>query len=869
MRLVERAAVVACLFVCPLLFFTDLTRNPYITQITLLNLAILVAAGAFLARETAPLRRLRTPIELPLAAWAGACLLSWLVSYAGHAAFFRPAIVNEGLRNGVFLVVNAFLVFFIAVAAARQSQDWSAPALGPWIVVTVGWGALWLLFPQLRGPGAAAVDTWGLFWDGYGALVWAVGVAGVLWLCRKGRAIDFLHLGVAAGFLASAYGVLQYFNVELIWPHALNPYGGRSVSTFGNPNFMSSYLVLALPLAVLWFVRSDGRRRLAYAVAALTMEAALLCSLTRSSWIGALVAVAALAASADVRKAIAEDPRPVGLLAGIGLAMAVLWPQSLINASYEPSVIGRVKEIGALLKPGASYSPFHQRVLIWRCAWMMGRENPLTGKGFGLFELFYPFYQGPILVAADFFRNMRTHANNAHDEILEVFSQTGLVGLGAYAWLWVAFFRSMMPRLKKDALGDGAVVACAAGAAGMLIDNLLNVSLHFAVPAFWFWWLVGTAVGANGSPAGSEAEAAPAAAAPAKKKEAKAAKAPAAAPPVAVRQLGLAAAFLVLAWFGWYYVRVWVREVDYFAGFKLLREGQGPAAVHELEESKRWGPPEVNAIYELGNAYARTNQFAQAAQTYRDALDANTGYDEIFFNLAAVESGHLGQVDQAIDDFRMAWWINPLSNEIYNSLDNLLLHEPAKHLDDALFYLGKAVHFFPDNPAHWNNLGYAETLAKDYPAAERAYIQALTIDPSLSVAEQNLAVLAKRVGGPPPPILVRLNDLRDLDARVAKRDFSDATLALAQKLSREFPEMPKVQFLWGSLLLQRRRPDQAVAPLEWVVAHAPDNSWAHSNLGEAYLLLNRRDDAVRELRAALSADPNNQRAALRLKQLGA
>jgi len=30
------------------------------------------------------------------------------------------------------------------------------------------------------------------------------------------------------------------------------------------------------------------------------------------------------------------------------------------------------------------------------------------------------------------------------------------------------------------------------GVAGMLVDNLLNVSVHFAVPAFIFWWWVGS-----------------------------------------------------------------------------------------------------------------------------------------------------------------------------------------------------------------------------------------------------------------------------------------------------------------------------------------------------------------------------------------
>ena len=90
------------------------------------------------------------------------------------------------------------------------------------------------------------------------------------------------------------------------------PYGGRSVSTFGNPNFLSSYNLLLLPAALACFIeaRSVGRR-LVYGTAALALQAALLCTMTRSSWAGALAAVALLLAlSRDLRRAAALAPRP-------------------------------------------------------------------------------------------------------------------------------------------------------------------------------------------------------------------------------------------------------------------------------------------------------------------------------------------------------------------------------------------------------------------------------------------------------------------------------------------------------------------------------------------------------------------------------
>src|SRR5207248_1948758 len=144
--------------------------------------------------------------------------------------------------------------------------------------------------------------------------------------------------------------------------------------------------------------------------------------------------------------------------------------------------------------------------------------------------------------------------------------------------------------------------------------NLLNVSLHFAVPAFTFWFAAGLALGAA-----------------------------ARTKPARLVPKALAAALAVLAVLGCgYWVRTWEREVWYFAGFKLLRQSEQlpslrPSAIRALETSRDWGPPEVNALYELGNSYARSDRFVDADKAYGQAIDANAGYDEIYYNVAAIK----------------------------------------------------------------------------------------------------------------------------------------------------------------------------------------------------------------------------------------
>ncbi|MDD5656782.1 MAG: tetratricopeptide repeat protein [Elusimicrobia bacterium] len=844
-----RFLLVAAHFVCPLLFFTNLTRNPYVTQIALLNIIMALAAALYVARgavSRTELRPPRTPLDGPWAAVAALSLLSWTVAYFGHAAFFRPAIVAEGSRNGMFLLLNAMVPFYLSACLPWDDGGPEGVDLGWWSFATLAWGLLWLMYPALRGAPSASAAPWAQLWDPYGGALWVAGLAAFAWLCRRGRAGDFLHLALAVGFLASVYGVCQYFNHEFIWPTALNPYGGRSVSSFGNPNFLSSYNVVLLPIAAALFVEArTSARRLCYGAVFLALEAALLCSMTRSSWAGAALGLGLLALSPGLRGAAARAARPCGLLGAAAAAMLLLWPESSISTGYTPSVLGRLAEVSQAAKADAAYSPWHQRVLIWTCAWLMGAENPLTGQGYGLFELFYPFYQGPLLGAVEALRHLRTHANNAHNELLETWAQTGILGLGALLWTWTVFAAAAWRWIRSRGKASAAWFGAAAGCAGMLADNLFNVSVHFAVPGFMFWWAAGLAMGVPAREEGLRRRIAPAAA----------------------RGLAAAAALAAVG-LSWQWVRVWNREVRYFAGFKLLRQGDLPRAVKELEASRAWGPNEVNAVYELGNAYARSERYPDADRAYGEALRANAGYDEIYFNIAAVKSSRLGQVDAALDYFRVAAWINPMSAEAYNSMSAILLQDPRRRGGEAREVLERAVRMFPRSARHWHNLGYLNAVEKRWPQAIAAYTRALVEAPDMAASEAGLSAAVAAGRAPRPAILDALAELRGLEARLGRNDLSQASLDIALRLAQRFPEMSKARFLAGTLLLVRNRPAEAAAHLEWVVAREPRHVSALTHLAHALIATGNAKAAARYLHQALAADPGNAAAKEGLRILG-
>ncbi len=332
-----------CHFVCPLLFFTDLTRNPYFFQITLLNASIclIVVLSAVSALKNRRWEFSKSALDFPWAVWLGICFASILYSYFGHASFFRPAILSESFRIMFFTVVNCFFVYWISKNIPASSDPVDVP-VSSWSLLFIIWVLLWALYPALKGTTAAGAGIWSHVWNSYGGMLWLAGLGTAFWLVRGGRQEDFWHLAFIAGAIAAGYGILQYFRIEWIWPKVLNPYGNRAVSTFGNPNFISSYLVILLPLVAAYFLKAKTlTRRLFYGFIFLLYAGLLTSSLTRSSWAGAVVALSFLLFFKEYRMKIAASKRLFICLACCMVLIVLLWPDSS-RKGYQPVVIKRM-----------------------------------------------------------------------------------------------------------------------------------------------------------------------------------------------------------------------------------------------------------------------------------------------------------------------------------------------------------------------------------------------------------------------------------------------------------------------------------------------------------------------------------------------
>ncbi|MBN1823549.1 MAG: tetratricopeptide repeat protein [Endomicrobiales bacterium] len=771
------------LFVTPIVFFTDLTRNPYYFQIVLVNaLTVFIWALWLLwGMKKKTINVIGTPLDVPLFALVVVATVSWGMALFENrgSEFIIYSVYSEGLKRWLYLVVNAALVYYLAVHFVDDDN-------------------------------------------------------------RSG----FIHAVFLASFVASVYGILQYFGMEIIWPKILNPFGsGRCVSTFGNPNFLSSYLVLIIPVMYVYFV--NARSAIAsgmYLVFMLACYAALLCTFTRSSWLGLFVAMVVLVFLLFVKmrdEILGKWKKCLLIPAAAAIIIFVFWPRSTIGAG-NPSVLDRLVESSST-KGVKYYGSYDQRRLIWSCAWHMVRENPFFGKGWGCFELFYPFYQGKHLFLEDYI-SFRTHANNAHNEVMEIWSQLGTVGLGVYIWLFAALFLTSL-RLFRDLNEEKKALAMAlfASLCGMMTDNMLNVSVHFAIPGFLYWWHMGMLVGLAAGDRKS----------------------------IKVDTTFKKALVILLVILGALAIKRYYcnfrGEINYFTGFKLSKKNILQGAIPALEKAHRCQRFEVNNNYELANCYARAGERKKALAMYKEALRANAGYDEIYFNMATVLA-QTGRTADSIPEYTRALNINPLSLEAYGALGSLFLQDTDRYAGAGVKLFEQCVHFFPENKDIWNNLGFLYTKAGMEEDAVKAYKKAFEINPDFELAKKNLMLVLAKQGK-------RDRQIEEYDAFMARtekaiidKDWQRA-FAAAKRLVELGPNSFKAHLYLANINFTLGKIEDAVSQYLEALRIEPNNVSATNNLALAYFELRQYDRARQCFVRVLELSPDNESAKQKLAEI--
>jgi len=774
------------IIISPLVFFTDLTRNPYYFQIVFAQAGMVLIWILILIKQKGMIVHYTNPFEKPMLMFYLWAIITWIISmfFLNHnyhvpelleyskqiykKNYLFMSMFNEGFKKFLFTITNILLVYFFATNYVNEKN-----------------------FSKIY------------------------------------------YTFFIVGAVASIYGILQYFGIELIWPKVLNPFGGRCVSTFGNPNFLSSFLILLFPLMFVEYL--DGKNMLLMFILMITYFCALLCTLTRSSWAGLFVSLlyfCFLFLQIDKQVLIKNIKRMLIIFVSLTI-LFIVWPKSPVGENSSP--IGRITEIQLAKEV---YSPLHQRFLIWLCGFDMVKEKFFTGKGWGLFELFYPFYQGKYLFIKKL--SHRTHANNAHNEILEVWSQTGTIGLGLYFLFILTFFvySYKLTKVQQDVYKKMLIVALSSSILAMLVDNLLNVTIHFCVPAFLYFFNLGVLPTFDHTRKQKTVNLSNSAT-------------------IFVIFVGLLIIIkLFLNFLG---------EINYFKGFKYSKRNELQLALYYLSKANKFQRYEVNNNYELANTYARLKRHEEAIYYYYEALASNCGYDEIHFNLATVLM-QKQDIQQAKLHYTQSLFINPLSKDAYAALGSLFLTDVEENLLAGIKLFEQATKVFPLEKDFYNNLGYLYIKnGQEYKALE-CYQKALEIDPNFEYARRNYTTLVKKLGIKDDIISFYNTSLQQIIKDVEQKKFDDAEQKCYNVL-KVFPNDVTTKFYLANIYFSKGLLDKAINIYKQLLQLQPDNLNIRYNLAIALLRQKNFVEAEEHLNYILSKQPDNNLVKEQLNQI--
>ncbi len=266
---------------------------------------------------------------------------------------------------------------------------------------------------------------------------------------RENEMIILIQMLVLTAVLAAAVGIGKYaFGISQ-----------RASSTTSGPYTLSLYLVAALPFAL--FFAGDSRffKNRQYAFAAIAvLVLGVIFSLDRMHWI-------VMAATLVVVAIITKDRRPLIAFVLVMTAAVLVVPEVALRFQLTLTFL--------------SHST--GRDVLWRGAAMLYADHPLVGFGPRTFREIFPLMS----------ELSDKGAGSWHNDFLQVYMESGLVGLVPLLWLITAAFSSVIKAfrstklslLHRQILFPLLVSASVFFIAGGMLDTIVGMVFRFNLAA--------------------------------------------------------------------------------------------------------------------------------------------------------------------------------------------------------------------------------------------------------------------------------------------------------------------------------------------------------------------------------------------------
>lgn len=282
--------------------------------------------------------------------------------------------------------------------------------------------------------------------------------------------------------ILSIYGIFQYFGIDPFPRDFIREKWKLTFATFGNPNFMASYLVMMIPFAINAYIKEQKNIGL---IIYTILFFCLLCTRTRGSWIGVTIAILSYFVFSF---SFSIHTKPMLIRHAIIVFLTIIIISSfnqISNGGFTQRFTSISSEAAEVLNNGDNAEKGGgSRIFIWRRVIELIKERPFFG--FGIENLAEPFvekYETEMIEKYGYI----LFVDKAHNEYLHIAVTTGIPSLLVYLIFILQVLKSGVKQLSVSSK-HWPIIAALVGYLSQAFFNISVVSV-----AYIFWILLGLA----------------------------------------------------------------------------------------------------------------------------------------------------------------------------------------------------------------------------------------------------------------------------------------------------------------------------------------------------------------------------------------
>ena len=536
----------------------------------------------------------------------------------------------------------------------------------------------------------------------------------------------FTDCFIVSGLAGVIYAFIQYYRLDFLFGYAAPADKMRLFSFFGNKNYFSEFLtaVIFIIIGKILILSAAGagrglvqniRARLAFYYISLAAYFTMIFIIqSRASFValaaGGIYLLFTIYGNARLRPVLFSARR------GFALAAAALILAAAVFSSATPITVDRTDIFGRLssIFGAADERNIAIRLDIWHATAKMIRDNFWFGCGLGYFKMNYLSYQGLLFKENSnlFYEDQFfAKANQAHNELLQIFCE-----LGVFGFLFAASLVMVLAYVSRRITRPGgaasrvklfAAVSISASLISVFINSLFGFPLHILPSALVFLTCVavidklsrGPGTGLRGGFFSAEYTFDPRR------------------PNVIAVLISAAAVFIMLFSLAPSYLKA---NIDMKAGLDLLKLDRHGRAEFYLKRSIAANPFNGEARYYMGICLMQKKEYDGAVMEFLRSLQSES--DPNIYSNIGLAFYKIGMYDHAVQYMNKALELSP--HNVYYLLNAGCAYQKKEDFRTAVDYFQRALSF-AGTPEALINLGHAYYLMGIFDKAETTLADAL------------------------------------------------------------------------------------------------------------------------------------------------